>query len=355
MGTIYKRGETYWIKYYDGRGKPLYESSKSDKTMVAKKLLSQREGEIAEGRVPGIHFDKVKFDDLADDLLSDYKVNGRKSIVQVTASVAYLKVYFKGMKVREITTAKINDYIEKKLEEKFAPATINRQLSVLKRMFNLGAKANKVDRVPYTPILKERNVRKGFFENSSFLSLRDALPEHPKGVVTFGYRTGWRISEVVTLTWSRVDLKQGIVRLESGETKNEDARTIYLDDELKQVLESQKERRKKLGTALPWVFLNADGTDRVKRFYKAWKTTCKNATIGIKLFHDFRRTAVRSNMVRSGIPKRVAMMISGNKTRAVFERYNIVSDADLRLAAQRQHEYLQAQMVTKTVTIANAK
>ena len=123
----------------------------------------------------------------------------------------------------------------------------------------------------------------------------------------------------------------------------EKAPEIYLDDELKQILGQQWRTCAK--NKLPYVFLNAHGADRVKKFYKSGSNACAKAKVGKRYFLDFRRTAVR-NMVRSGIPESVAMKVSGHKTRAVFDRYNIVDEKELKIAAKTQHEYLESKMGT---------
>jgi integrase len=350
MGSIYrqkhkdkKTGEVkeysiWWIKYYQ-RGKPYRESTHSDKKVFAERLLKQREGKIAEGRQPGINFDKVLFDDLAEDFLTDYRINSRDSLPKAERSVRYLKEVFGGMRVPGVTTDKIQSYIKKRMEEGLSNASINRELAALKRMFNLGKQCtpSRVDQVPYIPMLKESNVRKGFFEQGEYLALKQALPVHLQAILTFGYHSGCRKAEILGLTWDRVDLKEGAIRFD--DTKNEESRTIYLEEE-EEVLKELKDLFSKRPLHCAFVF-HREGQP-IKDFKEAWEKVCNSVGLKGKLFHDLRRTAVR-NMVRSGIPERVAMQISGHKTRSVFDRYNIVSDQDLREAASKRRAYFEKQ------------
>ncbi len=127
------------------------------------------------------------------------------------------------------------------------------------------------------------------------------------------------------------------MRLEPGTTKNSEGRTLPYDllPELVQVIERQWQEHQRLtadDTICPYVF-HRDGK-AIKGFRKAWASACKAAGCPGKLLHDFRRTAVR-NLVRAGVPEKTAMAITGHKTRSVFDRYDIVDEADLRSALGR--------------------
>lgn len=350
MGSLYLRGKTWWMKVYiDGR--PVQKSTGTTKKMVAKEVLKAAERRLDDEKIPGfIRLDHV-YGDLEVLFLQDYRVNGMKSERRAVLSAGHLREFFGGKKIREISSTDIQTYIGQRISEGVANATINRELSALKRMFALGADQTPpmVIRPPKISMLAERNTRSGFFEHGEFLGVRSALPPHLRPVVTFAYKTGWRLEEILTLKWGQVDRAAGCARID--DSKNGDARTVYFDAELRDIF-SDMWRDKRLNAIFSeFVFVNKAGDGRMFRFDKAWKRACSEAGVD-RIFHDLRRTAVR-NMVRSGVPEGVAMKITGHRTRSVFERYNIVSDQDLINAAGRYAAHIEEKeaMVTDLATV----
>ena len=253
-GSIFLRGAVWWIKYYRN-GKPYRETSGSGKESDARKLLKKRLGEIALGRFVGPDAERVTIRELGEQYLTDYRINGRKSLEKAEDMISRvnengkgkdspLMAFFGDCKAHTLGTDWVNAYISLRLEQGAANGTINRELAALKRMFNLGLKSERIHRKPYIPMLKENNVRKGFFEYGEFIALRDALPDCLKPVVTFAYYSGWRKQEILSLRWNQVDVNARTVRLEPGTTKNDKGRLLVLDGELLETIQTQWERRK---------------------------------------------------------------------------------------------------------------
>ena len=162
--------------------------------------------------------------------------------------------------------------------------------------------------------------------------------------MTLSYTFGWRMqSEVLALSTESGRFRDRNVAARCQEKqRTEKRRLVYLTPELQDMIANQIERVKalsrKLNRVIPYLFPNPRKGkfhgEPLRDFRKAWITACRKAGLAGMLRHDFRRSAVR-NLVRSGVPETVAMKVTGHKTRSVFDRYNITSDADLREATRK--------------------
>ncbi len=348
-GTL-RESRVWWVKYYQN-GRMIRENTHTTKQSEALHVLQERLGRVRMGQPILPRTDRIQYREIANDLRQYYQTTGCRDLTEAEKRLKHL-AFFEGYRVSAIGPAETMQYIARRQEEGAANGTINRELAMLGRMFRLAYENGKLLRLPVIRKLKEAAPRSGFFEREQFEAVRKRLAPDLQLAVTLAYTYGWRMqSEVLALERHQVDIDAGTIRLDPGQTKNDEGRIVYLTSELKSLLKAHLDRVKALertlGRIIPAVFPHFTGAqlrtattrgpvlgEKRDDFRKAWLRALKEAGVPGRLRHDFRRTAVR-NLVSAGVSEKVAMTVTGHKTRSVFDRYHIVSPADLQEATRK--------------------
>jgi integrase len=348
-GSIKLRGRVYWIqiKY---RGQRLRESAHTSDPEQAASYLASRIGEVAGGAdvVPS----KATIADLCQIVIADYKTRELRNEKGIRwLFEANVDRLIGSLQAARFGSNQIRTYIAARKAEGASNATINREFAMVRRGYTLGMQEEPplVRRAPHIPKLEESEPRQGFIEQEQYELLLAHMPEHLKCLLVVGYHFGCRLGEFRKLRWDQVDLGAGEIRLERKQTKGKAPRVLpFYDDEVRGWMERQRE----FSTGervFCWKQNAKRGVAKEKGLgshLKGWDRACEEAGLPGLLFHDLRRSAVR-NMERAGIPRSVAMRISGHKTESVYKRYDIVSEGDLKEAARKMEAFKKSQKKAK--------
>ncbi len=365
-------GVATWFSVYCQRGAERRRTTGETEFKAARKahrgfldaLAAERQGHTA---MPAPLAARTTVSVLLDELEADFRLRGLRWLKQARYHAAPIRARFGDVRASKLTAAGVDRYIEAKLAEDYTPASVNRQTGLLAQALRLAHRRGTLSSVLAVRRLPERNARQGFLERADLDQVVAALPEYLQDLVRFAYLTAWRRGELVSLRWSDVDRDGGVIRLRPEHSKNGRGRTVAIEGDLYAIVERRWQARQVKsadGTVrVPELVFHRDGRP-IADFRKAWAQACIAAglcrVVGVnadgserkiptRLFHDLRRSGVR-NMIRAGVPERVAMEISGHRTRAIFDRYNIVSETDLRTAMQRTSDYVSAQPADRVVT-----
>lgn len=337
QGRVYRpkvRGRqiaTWWLDYsIAGRRhrEPAHTRIKNE----AIDVLRQRIGDRKSGKVVG-RPDRVTLADLRTGLERHYQREGNRSLRRAQQAFNHLEKFF-GAKTRAMTITKpaVADYFEQRLAKKAARGTVCYEIRILGAAFGVAVDSELLAVRPVFKLPALRNARSGFFEDGDIAALFVELPVHVRPVVQFLRMTGWRKSEAVGLTWDQIEWEGQVMRLHATQTKGGDSRVFPFGQamELKTLLEERYAERDG-----PFVFHRRGA--RIKGFRRAWIRACKKAGLEGRLVHDLRRTAAR-DFRRRGVSEGEIMKLCGWKTRAMFDRYNIIDEADLAQAVAKRFE-----------------
>ncbi len=296
-GSIYlqKGSAVWWVKYYRN-GKSYRESTHTQDEGRAKDFLKQRLAEITTGNFVRPRTKRIRVDELAEDFLRDYRINGRKSLPDAKARWRlHLQPFYGNLRAVEVSSDLVERYVDSRQQAGAENATINRELACLKRMYLLAQRMTppKVLRMPIFPKLKEDNIRKGFLEDTAYSRLLNACPELSFRVLLEVGRTyGWRRGELLRMRAREVDLLTRTLRLEPGTTKNRNGREVTMTEAIYRltcVLLAGKNPD-------DFVFTRKDGTP-VRDFRKTWWAGCIRAGVGKMVCSDCSRQVSGKNVM----------------------------------------------------------
>ena len=321
---------------------------------VAKQQDAMIMTNLMKGIVKSDHFQgQMTFKALAEAYLALPRVKEQANYErkQMWVEQRFLPAFGASRLISAITPENIEAYYQSRRKE-VSLATANRELSAIKHIFSWACGTARklpltcpcLDKNPARSVWKETedNVRDEILEPAQFEALQANSPEYLRPIIRVAYATGMRLGEILSLTWSKADLKGGFIRLKGEDTKSGEGRLIPLDL-LPGLRDMFKELHKTRMLHEQHVFLH--GGQPVFSLKGAFKAACKGAGITNFRFHDLRHTAI-TNMRRAGIDPLTIMQISGHKTMVCFTRYNSFREDDLRAAALKSNTYL---------TLAHAK
>jgi integrase len=345
-----KKGTHYgpwYIKYPKSvdliTGKTKYTSHKvSFSRKLADRAFARKMLEWQERKHLGLEKKKqYTFGELIKWYLSLPGTSQVKSIYKIKQHCERLKRVFGAMKADEIKPSMVEAYQHKRLfvityrSTPYKPASINREVEVMKRIFNLALREEMVIKNPCWKVtrLSEQNARDRVLSKEEFDKLVKELPQHASDIVTVAYYTGMRAGEIFGLTWDRVNTKEGYFNLTSKDTKTGEARHVYFNGPVKTILGRLAKVR-----PISHRFVFTYRGSPVKSIKYSLIKALKKAEIKDFRFHDLRHTYV-SNARKAGVDRTVIMKLTGHKTLSMFTRYNSVDEADAREAMQRLNSF----------------
>jgi len=338
-GTLFRfRGSQNWfIKFYvDGRCQR--ETTGTSDRPEAEAFLARRIDEATRGVFHG-RSERITFAEMSERFLQNCAFKCNRT--DPARFVRQLATWFGERPGEEITEERIAAYSRSRLEvDHAAPATLHRELSVLRRMLRLSA--HRLPRVPVIDMPRVHNARQGFFEEEDLQAVLPHLPPHARNLVEFLYLTGWRVGEALRLQWSDVDWKRQSVWLRDSKNREPRVFPFKYHPRLEHVLRRQRQFvtawERAEAKLCPAVF-HWRGKP-MQKLRRSWKSACRAAGRPDRLVHDFRRTAVR-NLIRAGVQQAIAMKITGHKTGSIFRRYLIVDEELLAQATGAVAQYLE--------------